>query len=157
MTAPVWRLTLAVLVAGLAVINATGVYAQLVAAPVGERGQATSAIEMEDAALAARVEVAAHTVADLDRRLGQIDSTIEEAAKRGRTTTALTAIEAARKTRDVRLRHSANVKVRPLQTSKPSASPWAARDCRSRLSMRLSATLPSFLAPTLTASGRLGG
>jgi hypothetical protein len=43
----------------------------------------------------------AHTVADLDRRLGQIDLTIEEAAKRGRTTTALTAIEAARKTREV--------------------------------------------------------
>ena len=89
------------LVAGLAVINATGVYAQLVAAHVGERGWATSAVEMQDAALAARVEVAAHSVADLDRRLGQIDSTIEEAAKRGRTTTALTAIESLRKTREV--------------------------------------------------------
>jgi hypothetical protein len=38
---------------------------------------------------------------DLDRRLGQIDSTIEEAAKRGRTTTALAAIEALRKTREM--------------------------------------------------------
>jgi cytolysin (calcineurin-like family phosphatase) len=56
---------------------------------------------MRDAALAARLEVAARTVADLDRRLGQIDLTIEEAAKRGRTTTAFTAIEAARKTREV--------------------------------------------------------
>jgi hypothetical protein len=56
---------------------------------------------MQDAALAVRLEVAAHDVADLDRRLGQIDSTIEEAAKRGRTTTALTAIEALRKTREV--------------------------------------------------------
>jgi len=45
-------------------------------------------------------EVAAHTVADLDRRLGQIDSTIEESAKRGRATSALTAIEALRKTRE---------------------------------------------------------
>jgi hypothetical protein len=101
MTAPVWRLTLAALVAGLAVINATGVYAQLVAAHVGERGLATSAIEMQDAALAAPAEVATHTVTDLDRRLGQIDSTIDQAAKRGRTTTALTTIEAARKTREV--------------------------------------------------------
>ncbi len=49
----IWRLTLAVLVAGLAVINAAGVYAQLVAAHVGERGLATSAIKMQDAALAA--------------------------------------------------------------------------------------------------------
>jgi hypothetical protein len=55
--------------AGLAVINAAGVYAQLVAAHVGERGAAQSAIETQDAALAARIEVAAHTVADLDRRL----------------------------------------------------------------------------------------
>jgi len=98
-TAWVWRLTLVALVAGLAVINATGVYAQLVAAHVGERGAATSAIEMQDAALAARIEVQAHTVADLDRRLGQIDSAIEEAAKRGRTVTALSAIEAQRKSR----------------------------------------------------------
>ncbi len=63
------RLTLAVLVAGLAIINATGVYAQLVAAHAGERGPARSAIEMQDGALAARVEVAAYSVADLDRRV----------------------------------------------------------------------------------------
>lgn len=100
-TASVWRITLVAFVAGLAVINATGVYAQLVAAHVRERGAATSSIEMQDAGLAARIEVAAHAVADLDRRLGQIDSTIEEAAKRGRTTTALTAIEAQRKPREV--------------------------------------------------------
>jgi hypothetical protein len=100
-TALVWRVTLAPLVAGLAVINATGVYAQLVAAHVGDRGPAASAIEIQDAALAARVEVAAHIVADLDRRPGQIDSTIDETAKRGQTTKALTAIEALRKTRDV--------------------------------------------------------
>ena len=43
--------------------------------------------------------VAAHNVADLDRRLGQIDSVIEEAAKRGKTNTALSAIEAQRQAR----------------------------------------------------------
>src|SRR6266404_423507 len=37
--------------------------------------------------LAGGIEVAAHNVADLDRRLGQIDSAIEEAAKRGKTNT----------------------------------------------------------------------
>ncbi len=67
---------------------------------MGDRGAATSAIETKDATLAARIEVAAHTVADLDRRLGQIDSAIEEATKRGRTTTALTAIEGQRKARE---------------------------------------------------------
>jgi hypothetical protein len=56
-------------------------------------------IETQDAALAARIEVVVHTVADLDRRLGQIDSAIEEAAKRGRTNTALSAIDSQRKAR----------------------------------------------------------
>jgi hypothetical protein len=100
MTAWTWRLTIVALVCGLAVINATGVYAQLVAAHISERGAAQSAIATHDAALAARIDVQAHTVADLDRRLGQIDSAIEEAAKRGRTTTALTAFAAQRKSRE---------------------------------------------------------
>jgi hypothetical protein len=56
-----WRLVLMTLVAGLAAINAAGVYAQLVAAHAGERGAAASAIEMQDAALAARIEVTVHT------------------------------------------------------------------------------------------------
>ena len=99
-TAWVWRFVLAVLVAGLAIINAAGVYAQLVAAHVGERGAAQSAIETQDAALAARIEVAAHGVADLDRRLDQIDTAIEEAAKRGRTNAALSAIAEQRKARE---------------------------------------------------------
>ena len=55
-----------------AIINATGVYAQLVAAHVGERGAATSAIETQDATLAARIDVQTHNIADLDRRLGQM-------------------------------------------------------------------------------------
>src|SRR5262249_50850357 len=99
-TAWVWRLVLGGLGAGLAIINAAGVYAQLVAAHVGERGAAQSAIETQDAALAGRIEVAAHSVADLDRRLGQIDTAIEEAAKRGRTNAALSAIAEQRKTRE---------------------------------------------------------
>jgi hypothetical protein len=96
----VWRLVLVVLVAGLALINAAGVYAQLVSAHVGERGATTSAIETQDAVLAARIDVQAHTVADLDRRLNQVDTAIEEAARRGKTNAALTAIEGQRKSRE---------------------------------------------------------
>jgi hypothetical protein len=98
-TAWIWRLILVVLVAGLALINAAGVYAQLVAAHVGERGAATSLVETQTADLEAKISVQAHTVADLDRRLGQIDSAIEEAAKRGKTNAALSAIEGQRKAR----------------------------------------------------------
>jgi hypothetical protein len=77
------------LVLGLAVINATGVYAQLVAAHVGERDAAAAAIETQDAELAGRIEVAAHTVADLDARVAQIDSAIAEARRIGQHMTAL--------------------------------------------------------------------
>src|SRR5262249_22967702 len=82
-TAWVWRFVLAALVVGLAFINAAGIYAQLVEAHVGERGAIAAAIETQDATLAARIEAAAHAVDDLDRRLGQIDTAIETAAKRG--------------------------------------------------------------------------
>jgi cell division protein FtsB len=98
-TAWVWRLVLIVLVAGFAIINATGVYAQLVAAHVGDRGAATSAVETQNATLAARIDVQAHNVNNLDRRLSQIDSAIEEAARRGKTNTALSAMEAQKKAR----------------------------------------------------------
>jgi len=98
-TALIWRAALVAFVFGLAVINAAGVYAQLVAAHVGDRGAATSRLEEQTADFDARIDVQAHKVADLDRRLNQIDSTIEEAAKRGRTNAALSAMEAQRKAR----------------------------------------------------------
>jgi hypothetical protein len=126
-TAWIWRTVLVALVAGLAVINAAGVYAQLVAAHVGSRGEAAAALETQDAALAARIEVAAHTVADLDRRLGQIDTAIEEAAKRGRTNTALAAIDGQKKA------------------------------CASLADERRSATRPSSSPPIRTASGQSDG
>jgi hypothetical protein len=98
-TAWVWRLALMAFVFGLAVINAAGVYAQLVAAHVGERGAAVSAIETQDADLAARIEVAAGRVADLDRQIGQIDAAVAAATQRGKTNTALSAMEGQRKAR----------------------------------------------------------
>src|SRR5712664_1723726 len=98
-TAWIWRVTLVALVTGLDVINATGVYAQLVAAHVGDRGATAARLETQDAEIAARIEVASHAVADLDQRLRQIDSAVEEAAKRGRTVTALNAMEGQRKGR----------------------------------------------------------
>src|SRR5262249_42921469 len=75
------------------------VYAQLVAAHVGDRGATQLAIETQTADLDAKISVQAHNVADLDRRLGQIDVAIEEAAKRGRTNAALSAIEGQRRAR----------------------------------------------------------
>jgi hypothetical protein len=154
MTAWIWRLVLVALIAGLAVIKATGVYAQLVAAHVGERGATTSAIETQDAALAARIEVAVHNVADLDRRLNQVDTTIEEAAKRGKTNAALSAIEGQRKARaglvDERRRDS-------WQPCRRNAPVWPPRAGKSRLRRRRSGTWPSSSAPTPIVRRRSGG
>jgi hypothetical protein len=93
-TAWLWRLVLVGLIAGLAIINATGVHAQ---PHVGERAVNTEAVETQIAAIDAKIEVATAKVADLDRRLGRIDTAIEEAAKRGRSDSALAAIQAQRK------------------------------------------------------------
>jgi hypothetical protein len=98
-TAPVSRIALVSFVFGLAVINAAGVYAQLVSAHVGDARSDTIRPRGEGCHLAARLESQIHIVADLDRRLGQIDTTIEEAAKRGRTNAALSAIEGQKKAR----------------------------------------------------------
>jgi hypothetical protein len=98
-TVVLWRAVLVCLVAGLALINAAGVYAQLVSAHVGERGAAQAGLEIQDADLGARIEVATSKITDLDRRISQIDIAIEEAARRGRTNTALSAIEGQRRAR----------------------------------------------------------
>jgi hypothetical protein len=98
-TAKLWRAALVAFVFGLAIINAAGVYAQLVSAHVGERGAAQSDIEMKDAVLAAKLESQIHIVADFDRRVGQIDVTIEEAAKRGRTNAAISVMEGQKRAR----------------------------------------------------------
>jgi hypothetical protein len=94
------RLVLIILVTGLAAINAAGVYSQLVAAHFGDRVTATSAVETEAATLAAKTEVQAQTVADIDRRVAQIDAAIAEMTRRGRAAGALDAIAQQRKQRE---------------------------------------------------------
>jgi len=98
-TAVVWRAALAAFVFGLAVINAAGVYAQLVASHVGDRGAATSHLETQTAEIEAKISVQAHTVADLDRRLAQIDAAVEKATEKGRTTAAMKLADDQRRAR----------------------------------------------------------
>jgi hypothetical protein len=98
-TAWIWRLALMAFIFGLAVINAAGVYAQLVAAHVGERGVAQSVVETQDVALAAKIEVAASRVADLDRQIGQLDAAVAAATQRGKATTGVSVMEGQRKAR----------------------------------------------------------
>jgi hypothetical protein len=70
-------------------------------AHVDEPTVVQSASATQDPTLAARIEVQAHAVGDFDQRLGQIDSTIKEAAERGRTNAAFSAIDGRRKAHPV--------------------------------------------------------
>jgi hypothetical protein len=94
-----FRLLLIALTFGVASINAAGVYSQLVAAHVGPRGAAAAALQTRDADAAARIEVAQSWIADLDRRLAQIDDAVEAATKRGRANGALAVMQDQRKAR----------------------------------------------------------
>jgi hypothetical protein len=123
------RVVLIILVTGLAAINAAGVYSQLVAAHFGDRAIATTAVETEAAALAAKAEVQAQTVADLDRRVGQIDGVIAEMTKRGRTSGALDAMAAQRKQREA-LVTQRRQEAEALATLKSDAAAVAARNHR---------------------------
>jgi NMD protein affecting ribosome stability and mRNA decay len=69
---------------------------------VDERRAVQSAIDALDVTLAPRTEVQAHAVADIDRRLGRIESTIiEDVPKCGRTDTGLSANDDQRKARQM--------------------------------------------------------
>ena len=155
-TAWIWRTVLVALVAGLAVINATGVYAQLVAAHIGSRGEAAAAVETQDAILAAKIEVAAGKVADLDRRLGQIDTEIEEAAKRGRTNTALSAMEGQRRAR-AGLVDERNRKAGTLAALKAERASLAAQSRRIETEAAPIRYVAELVAATSTASERSAG
>src|SRR5262249_17728401 len=93
------RGVLAVLILTIAAINAAGGYSQLVAAHVGLRGGGASAIETHDVELRALIAVQAHTLADLDPRITEIDAAIEKATEKGRTTAAMRLADEQRKVR----------------------------------------------------------
>jgi hypothetical protein len=86
-------------VAAASVCSHRWVYAQLVAVHVRERGAGTAALDEKTADLDGKISTQTHNVADLDRRVSQIDSAIEEAARRGKTNAALSAMEGQRRTR----------------------------------------------------------
>jgi hypothetical protein len=52
-----------------------------------------SAIETQDTALAAEIEVAASWAADLDRQIGQIDAAVATATQRGKANTTVSIME----------------------------------------------------------------
>ena len=91
------RSVMVALVAGLALINAAGVFGKLVEAHVSVAASARSGVTERIEALDARVMAQTAAVADLDSRIAQIDRAVDESTRRGRVTRALNiATQAAR-------------------------------------------------------------
>ena len=94
------RSVMIALVAGLALINAAGVFGKLVEAHVSVAASARSSVAERIEALDARVTAQSGTVADLDGRVAQIDRAVDESTRRGRVTRAINIATQQRVTRD---------------------------------------------------------
>ena len=94
------RSVMVALVAGLALINAAGVFGKLVEAHVSVAASARSSVTERIETLDARVTAQSATVADLDSRVAQIDRAVDESTRRGRVTRAISIATQQRVTRD---------------------------------------------------------
>jgi hypothetical protein len=93
------RMVLCLLIVILALINAVGVFGQLSAAHLNPHVSAITANETEAATQGAKIEAQQRLLGDLNRRISQIDSAIEEATKRGRSTSAMDLAQGQRRNR----------------------------------------------------------
>ena len=94
------RSAMVALVAGLALINAAGVFGKLVEAHVSVAAAAGSSVAERLEALDARLTAQSAAVADLDGRIAQIDQAVDESTRRGRVTRAINIATQQRVTRD---------------------------------------------------------
>jgi hypothetical protein len=97
-----WKLrtVLVALVTGLALINAAGVFGKLVEAHVAVAATARAGVSERMAVVDARFTSQSATVADLDKRISQIDTAVDESTRRGRMVGAMNLAERQRSTRD---------------------------------------------------------
>jgi len=94
------RFVMVALVAGLALINAAGVFGKLVEAHVSVAATSRSGVTERIETLDARVTAQTALVADLANRIAQIDRAVDESTRRGRVTRALNIVTQERATRD---------------------------------------------------------
>jgi hypothetical protein len=83
------RLALVTLVAALMALNSIGVHGFLAHAHIADTVTMTARVDAKAADLKARIDVQQGVVADLDRRIGQLDAMVQAATKRGRTRAAV--------------------------------------------------------------------
>ncbi|MCK1516893.1 hypothetical protein IVB22_31185 [Bradyrhizobium sp. 190] len=94
------RSVMMALVAGLALINAAGVFGKLVEAHVSVAVSSRSGVTERIEAIDARVTAQTAHVADLANRIAQIDRAVDESTRRGRVTRAINIATQERATRD---------------------------------------------------------
>jgi uncharacterized coiled-coil protein SlyX len=94
------RFVMVALVAGLALINAAGVFGKLVEAHVSVAATSRSGVTERIEALDARVTAQTAAVADLNNRIAQIDRAVDESTRLGRVTRAINIATQQRVTRD---------------------------------------------------------
>ena len=94
------RFVMVALVAGLALINAAGVFGKLVEAHVSVAATSRSGVTERIEALDARVTAQTAAVADLNSRIAQIDRAVDELTRLGRVTRAINIATQQRLTRD---------------------------------------------------------
>jgi hypothetical protein len=90
---------LVTLVGILMMLNAIGAYGFLAKAHIGHAVAGETAVAGRAADTEARISVQASVVADLDRRIAQIDTAVEKATDRGRTAVAMKLADEQRKAR----------------------------------------------------------
>jgi hypothetical protein len=93
------RAALVVLVGILMGLNAIGAYGFLAKAHIGHAVAGETAVAGRSADVDARITVQAGVLADVDRRIAQIDSAVEKATDRGRTAVAMKLADEQRKAR----------------------------------------------------------
>jgi hypothetical protein len=87
------KVAVTALVVTLMGLNAIGCYGYLARAHIAHASAGEAKVASHQAQIDARKEVAAANVTDLDRRIGQIDSAVAEATRRGRTSSAMALAE----------------------------------------------------------------
>jgi hypothetical protein len=93
------KVALAALVVTLMALNAVGAYGFLARAHLDHAVAGEVAISARASDVAARTEVQHAVLADVDRRMAEIDAAVAEATRRGRTTTAMDLAEHQRRNR----------------------------------------------------------
>jgi hypothetical protein len=119
-----FRISLVLLVCGCEILNASGVFGQLVIAHLHKSAIAAATFERTDAEASGKIDVAQGRVADLDRRIATIDGMVDGAAQKGKSRQAADALRQQQRQRAelVNERDQARRDLAALRTSRSSGS-----------------------------------